>query len=133
MNKVKAFICGIIVLIILASSTRHNQEDNIRLRAIMKSIKSEADEIRKTLLEGKAMNFKYTYHKQILTATSKNKKASTPYFKTRAENYLLKLKKYNESKDKKKSFNELVDACISCHDYASKIYVGRIKKLYIDE
>ena len=71
----------------------------------MKTIKSEADEVRKTLLEGKSKNFDYTYHKQILTANTRNKKASNPYFKTRAENYLQKLEKYNEAKDKKKSFN----------------------------
>ena len=132
MIKVKKYIFTVGALLVFLSSFQFNEDDSIKLRTVMKTIKSEADVIRKEILKGNTMNFDYLYHKQILTATSKNKKVSTPYFKTRAENYLLKLEKYNESKDKKKSFNALVNACISCHDYASKIYVGRIKILYIN-
>lgn len=114
-------------------STKNNEEETIKLRTLMRSIKSDAEEIRSLIKEGKSKDFDYSKHEQILIAETKNKKATTPYFKTRAENYLQMLTKYNKSIDKKKSFNQLIDACISCHEYASKVYIGRIKKLYINE
>lgn len=114
-------------------STKNNEEETIKLRTLMRSIISDAKEIRSLIKDGDSKDFDYSKHEQILIAETKNKKATTPYFKTRAENYLQMVTKHNKSTDKKKSFNQLIDACINCHDYASKVYIGRIKKLYINE
>ena len=53
MIKTKLYFFTIGALAILLTSFQYSQDDSVKLRTVMKTIKSEADEVRKTLLHEK--------------------------------------------------------------------------------
>ena len=90
------------------------------------------EKLREQIIKGDSIGEMPTYFSKITSAHLTNEKERDTFFIKKQLEFLNKQSLiYDETKDSKLTYNEMVDACITCHKVKCGGPISRIKKLYI--
>ncbi len=104
-------------------------DEPVKLKKLMKEIYSVTESYKTAIILKKNIpNSKLDQSDILIAKTSKNK--NPDHFKSVANNYLKQLSTLKKKQDKK-SFNNMIDACLNCHEQYAKLWTRKINKLYI--
>jgi cytochrome c553 len=88
-------------------------------------------QLREKIIKKDSLGEMPNYFLNISKAKMTKGKERDDFFNTKADYFLKTQTEIYNSKNKEKSYNTMVDACISCHEVKCGGPIDRIKKLYI--
>lgn len=106
------------------------------LAQLMRQIHKDAKQWRKQIVNGQTVTDSVAIYKALVESTPTKAEVQGPVFEGMAANYQTQLNAFLAARDidlAKSSYNNLVTACISCHQEYCPGPVKTIKKLYVPE
>jgi cytochrome c556 len=104
------------------------------LALLMKEIHRDAKDWRSTLVAGELVTDSVAIYEALVTSTPTKAEVKGPVFEGYAAAYQEKLDAFLAARDQemaKSSYNQLVTACVSCHQSYCPGPIPTIEKLYI--
>lgn len=106
------------------------------LAILMKAIHEDAKEWRSKLVEGELVTDSVAIFEALITSTPTKAEVKGPVFEGFAANYQEKLDAFLAAKDvnlASGAYNNLVEACVACHQSYCPGPIPTIEKLYVPE
>lgn len=104
------------------------------LAALMKEIHADAKNWRTALLEGKTVSADPEIYSRLTESEPTNKNVEGPVFEGLSQHYQSKLSAFLAASEidlAKKEYNNLVSACVQCHQNYCHGPIPTIEKLYL--
>ncbi len=101
------------------------------MAALMEQMYVHNKQLREKIIKKDSLGELPKYFLKISEATMTKGKDRDDFFNNKAGFFLKTQSEIYDSKNTKKSFNTMVDACISCHEVKCGGPIARIKTLYI--
>lgn len=104
------------------------------LAALMKEIHADAKDWRTALIDGEMVTAEADIYTRLTESEPTNKNVEGPAFNGMSQHYQSKLSSFLAASDidlAKKEFNNLVSACVQCHQNYCQGPIPTIEKLYL--
>lgn len=98
---------------------------------LMEQMYVSNEQLREKIINQDSLGEMPNFFSKISTASLTDKSERDAFFNEKQFQFLARQSLIYSTKDPKKAFNEMVDACISCHTVKCGGPIARIKKLYI--
>ncbi len=145
----KAKITGILLFAIVLSCSQMSDEENMadqstpmkmaevsELAQLMKDMHSQAKTWREAVISGQTVVDSIDFYAVLVSSTPTKKDIQTPAFQGLAKHYQNSFDTFLSEKEHSlniSAYNNMISACITCHEGYCTGPIPTIKKLYISE